>query len=52
MDARNAATLATIVLVIPGLALSSLGAGFRTENFIVTARTAEFAKRVGEAAEH
>lgn len=32
-------------------ALTSLGAGFRTPNFIVTAPTAEFAKQVGEAAE-
>ena len=32
-------------------ALASLGAGFRTPNFIITAPTAEFAKQVGEAAE-
>lgn len=32
-------------------ALSSLGAGFRTPNFVVTAPTAEFAKQVGDAAE-
>jgi len=32
-------------------ALASLGAGFRTPNFVVTAPTAEFAKQVGEAAE-
>ncbi len=32
-------------------ALASLGAGFPTPNFIVTAPTAEFAKQVGEAAE-
>lgn len=32
-------------------ALASLGAGFRTPNFIVTAPTAEFARQVGEAAE-
>jgi hypothetical protein len=32
-------------------ALGSLGAGYRTPNFVVTAPTAEFAKQVGEAAE-
>lgn len=32
-------------------ALTSLGAGFRTPNFIVTAPTTEFAQQVGEAAE-
>lgn len=32
-------------------ALSSLGAGFRTPNFIIQAPTAEFAQQVGEAAE-
>ena len=32
-------------------ALASLGAGFRSPNFVVTAPTAEFAKQVGEAAE-
>ena len=32
-------------------ALASLGAGFRTPNFVVEAPTAEFAKQVGEAAE-
>ena len=32
-------------------ALASLGAGFRTPNFIITAPTVEFAKQVGEAAE-
>ena len=32
-------------------AVASLGAGFRTPNFVVTAPTAEFAKQVGEAAE-
>ena len=37
-------------LLIVG-ALASLGAGFRTPNFIITAPTAEFAKQVGEAAE-
>lgn len=37
------------VLVIG--ALASVGAGFRTPNFIVEAPTAEFAKQVGEAAE-
>lgn len=33
-------------------ALSSLGAGFRTPNFVVTAPTPELAKQVGLAAEH
>ena len=37
-------------LLIVG-ALSSLGAGYRTPNFIVTAPTAQFAKQVGDAAE-
>jgi len=32
-------------------ALASLGAGYRTPNFVVTAPTAEFAKQVGDAAE-
>ena len=32
-------------------ALASIGAGYRTPNFIVTAPTAEFAKQVGDAAE-
>jgi len=32
-------------------ALSSVGAGYRTPNFVVTASTAEFAKQVGDAAE-
>jgi hypothetical protein len=32
-------------------ALASVGAGFRTPNFIVEAPTAEFARQVGEAAE-
>ena len=32
-------------------ALASVGAGFRTPNFVVEAPTAEFAKQVGEAAE-
>ena len=31
--------------------LASIGAGYRTPNFIVTAPTAEFAKQVGDAAE-
>lgn len=38
------------VLVIG--ALASVGAGFRTPNFIVEAPSAEFAKQVGEAAEY
>ena len=37
-------------LLIVG-ALSSLGAGYRTPNFVVTAPTAQFAKQVGDAAE-
>ena len=32
-------------------AVTSIGAGFRTPNFVVEAPTAEFAKQVGEAAE-
>lgn len=32
-------------------AFASIGAGYRTPNFIVTAPTAEFAKQVGDAAE-
>lgn len=32
-------------------ALASLGAGYRTPNFVVTAHNEEFAKQVGEAAE-
>lgn len=32
-------------------AVASLGAGYRTPNFIVTAPTADFAKQVGDAAE-
>lgn len=32
-------------------ALTSLGAGFRTPNFVVTAPTPQFARQVGEAAE-
>ncbi len=46
MDARKHAALAVI-----GLAISSLAAGYRTENFVVSARTAEFARRVALAAE-
>ncbi len=46
MDARRLSALAVVTL-----SFSSLAASFRTENFIVTARTASFARRVAEAAE-
>lgn len=38
-------------LILLAGAIASVGAGFRTPNFVVTAPTAEFAKQVGEAAE-
>jgi hypothetical protein len=38
-----------LILLVGGVA--SVGAGFRTPNFVVNAPTAEFAKQVGEAAE-
>jgi hypothetical protein len=41
----------SILLVLVG-ALSSLGASYRTQNFIVEAQTPEFAKQVGDWAEH
>ena len=38
-------------LLLVGLALASLGASYKTPNFVVTAPTPEFARQVGDAAE-
>ena len=46
MEARFARTL--ILVICPAL----LGAGYRTDNFVVDAPTPEIAKQVGQAAEH
>ncbi|MBS0263674.1 MAG: hypothetical protein JSS02_17155 [Planctomycetes bacterium] len=48
MDARFARTLLLVVCTLPAL----MGAGFRTENFVVDAPTPEIATQVGVAAEH
>jgi len=48
MDARALAAAALLAALCPAVAIS---ATFRTENFVVTAPTPEFAKKVGEAAE-
>lgn len=49
MDARALRVTALLVALCPAVALS---ATCRTENFVVTAPTPEFAKQVGEAAEY
>jgi hypothetical protein len=46
MEARFARTL--VLVICPAL----LGAGYRTDNFVVEAPTPEIAKQVGQAAEH
>ncbi len=49
MDARNAVSLLRVAAL--ATAILSMGAGYRTQNFIVTASTQEFAHQVAEAAE-
>lgn len=46
MDVRKYAAVAALLLVLPNVAAS-----FRTENFVVSARTPGFAKQVAETAE-